>query len=221
VQMQQVQNPGWLVVGQRFAEELGFRHGGWLGHALAALSAGLLLTAAVLIPRPARRAVWIVLAVSALVPMLMNPVYLYPRFFLHTLAVSVPCAAWLISARLLQARPSWNVAALALLLGLGLSTHPWNVLPLVDLRLAARLAKTWQRQYGERFAVDTYLAAGVLFYNGHTGRIVNTLHPLPADVDRILWAVTHDPNLHIPEAFVLTRRWIGAEHDILLITRNP
>jgi hypothetical protein len=220
-QMQQIPSPGWIVIGQRFAEELGFRHAGGLGHALAALAAGLLLTAALLVPRPARRALWTVMGVSVFVPVLMNPVYLYPRFFLHTLALSIPCVAWLISMRMLHARASWNLAALALLLGLGLSTHPWNVLPLVDLRLAARLADTWQREYGERFAVDTYLASGVRFYNGHAGRIVNTLHPLPPDVDRILWAVTHDPNLHIPEPFVLTRRWVGAEHDILLITRKP
>jgi hypothetical protein len=220
-QMQQIPHPGWLAIGARFADELGFRHTGALGHVLAALVTGFLLAAALLVPRPARRAVWITLGVSLIVPSLMNPVYLYPRFFLHAFAIAMPCLAWLISTRLLHARASWNIGVLVLLLGLGLSTHPWNVLPLVDLRLAARLADAWQREYGDRFAVDTYLASGVRFYNGHTGRIVNTLHPLPPDVDRILWAVTHDPNLHIPEAFRITRRWVGAEHDILLITRTP
>lgn len=219
-QMVQIPHPGFVAIGERFAQELGFRHAGWLGNGFALAAAGLLLAAAGSVPRPARAAACTVLLFSFGVPLLMNPVYLYPRFFLHTLAVAAPCLAWLISVRWLGQRPSWNVAALVGMLALGLSTQPWNALPLVDLRLAAQLAQRWQREYGERFAVDTYLASGVRFYNGHSGRIVNTLHPLPADVDRILWAVTHDPRLHIPEPFQVTQRFVGAEHDLLLITRT-
>ena len=218
-QMVQISHPGIVAIGERFAQELGFRHEGWFGNGLAVVAAGLLLTAAVSVPRPARAAACTVLLFSFGVPLVMNPVYLYPRFFLHTLAVVAPCLAWLISVRWLRQRARWNALALAAMLALGLSTHPWNVLPLVDLRLAAQLAEQWQGEYGERFAVDTYLASGVRFYNGRTGRIVNTLHALPADVDRILWAVPHDPQLHIPEPFQATQRYVGAEHDLLLITR--
>jgi len=221
VQMRDISHVDWREVVQRFAHELGFRLEGTPGLLVGALSAGLLVWAVLAVPRAARRPLWTLLLVSVCLPMLARPVYLYPRFYLHVVALLAPALAWLIGERWLHGRAGWNTALLSSLIGFGVvAAHPWDLQSPVQLHTAAQRARALQQEYGHHFAVDTFISTAVLLYNGSTGRIINTQHPMPADVDRVLLVYPRSQKLQLPASFHEAERHAGTEHDLILIARD-
>jgi hypothetical protein len=214
-------HPGFAVIAPRFTIEFAFRHRGSIGAILAVLSCGLILVAPIALPRRARKVFFVIVGVTVAGPMLANPVYVYPRYFLHALAFTIPCVAWFVSVRLFKDRPLPNVISIVAIVALWVSTHPWSVEPLVDLRAAAQIARTQRQKYGQRFAVDTFISLGVRFYNGTSGRIVNMTHPLPDDVDLLLQARANaDTETPLPAQFSVAQRIVGDEYDVVLLKRD-
>lgn len=214
-------DPGTTAIGdilRRFTDELSFRHEGVTGALL--IAAGLLCFGGSIVALPARvrTPLLVLMGFAILGPLLGNPAYIYPRYFLHVAAFAVPCAAWFISDRILR-RSQWaNAACLLAIVGLWASTRPWDLPMFVDLRGAAEIARAESQVHRDRFAVDTFLSCGVRFYNGDPGRIVNSAHPIPEDVERFLTLVHHvDGNA--PSGFAIERRLPGSECDIVLVSK--
>jgi hypothetical protein len=213
-------HPGFGVALERTMVELSFRHAGMVGYAIAIMTVSVLILASLTFPKIVRYRLWLVLAATFL-PALLNPVYLYPRYFLHAIAFLAPVAAWFLSIRVLRAKPLPNLALLALIAGLWLSGDPLHPPTFVDLRTGAQLARSEAERYGTRFAVDSFLSNGIRFYNGPTNRLVNTWYPVPADIDRILLGVPHGFEAsRIPPGFVAQRRLPGTENDLWLLART-
>jgi hypothetical protein len=209
------------VIVRRFTDEFAFRHTGAVGTSLALITFAILLASAALLPRVARWPYVGLLSTAFLGPLVGNPIFIYPRYFLHTLAFIVPCCAWFISMRLLRDRRLPNLILLGALAGLYVSTRPWQLPQQVDMRGASALARSEAQAHGSQFAIDTFIASGVRFYNGSSGRIVNTLYSIPSDVNRVLLATdsAHERS-RIQPGFQIERRLRGAEHDVLLLKRT-
>jgi hypothetical protein len=218
VQMGTLSTPGLPVLAQRFLDEFTFREHGRLGTVFAVSSLTLIVAAIVALPARARRAVSLVLLFMFAGPMLANPVYLYPRFFVHALPVVAPCIAWLICVRIGRGKLFLSVASVGALIAIWGLTG-WDAWPYVDLRRAAAVARAESRDHGARFAVDTVVSSGVRFYNGTAGRIVNMSHAIPADVERILFAPVHATPVDVPPGFAIAERFIGTDHDVVLVAR--
>lgn len=214
-------HPDVAIILKRFTDELAFRHTGTVGTALTLLSTVVLLLGVALLPRAARWANFTIVAAALLGPLAANAVFVYPRYFLHVAALLVPCAAWLVSARVLRARRLPNLIAIGALGMLYVSTQPWHLPQPVDLRGAAALARAEQHAYGSRFAVDTFISTGVRFYNGSPGRIVNTSYPIPPDVERVLAPIDslQEQTRFEPE-FAIERRLRAQECDVVLLRRR-
>jgi hypothetical protein len=209
------------VIIRRFTDEFAFRHTGAVGTALALITIATLLASAAVLPRVARWPYFGLLFAAFFGPLAGNPVFVYPRYFLHTLALIVPCCAWFVSMRLLRERRLPNLILLGALAGLYVSTRPWYCPEQVDMRGASALARSEAHAHGSQFAIDTFIASGVRFYNGSPGRIVNTLYPIPRDVNRVLLAIdaAHERS-RIQPGFQIERRLPGIEHDVLLLHRT-
>jgi hypothetical protein len=203
---------------QRFTEELKFRHTGVTGNVLLGLCVLTLLGSLFTVPKRVRTPVLVVGGCGLIGPMLGNSIYVYPRFVLHTLAFAAPCVAWFICERALRANNLANAVIVVGLVGLWASTQPWQRPQHVDLRTAAKLARDEAELHRERFAIDTFISPGMRFYNGTPGRIVNSAHAMPSDVDRFLMSVPHSRNT-VPEGFVIERRIDGIESDVLLLSK--
>lgn len=208
----------FTAVLQRFAEELKFRHTGIAGNVLLALCLLALLGSLFTLPKRVRTPVLVIGGFALFGPLLGNSIYVYPRFFLHTLAFAAPCVAWFISERALRANNLANAVLVVGLVGLWASTQPWQRLQHVDLRGAAKLARAEAERHREHFAIDTFISPGMRFYNGTPGRIVNSAHAMPSDVDRFLMSVPHRRD-KVPEGFVIERRIDGIESDVLLLSK--
>ena len=213
--------PGLGVALERTIYELGFRHPGSLGWALAIVVALVSTLAVISLPRGLHLRALAILLIS-FTPIALNPVYLYPRYFLHLLPLWTPVVAWFLSERVLRARPR-ALAALGLSVALlWLSTRPWDLPVFVDLRGAAQIARAEHARLGPRFAIDTFISNGVRFYNGNATRVLNTSYPIPADVERLLVPKPHDAaEARLPQGFELLRQLPGTEHEVLLLARKP
>ncbi len=220
MQMKDLQLPPLRAIVERFTLELSLHHAGWPGVALTALSAGTVIASVISLPATARRPLLVILATAVALPVLMKPVYLYPRFFLHVLPALASCAGWFIGARLLRGRPVPGALMLLGLLALCAWTGPSDRLPPVDLRAAAAVARSERALRGDHFAIDTFLVSAMRFYNHDAGRIANVSHPVPDDVDELLVAAAPDEEKSkIPAGFDVERRLPGREHDVLLLRR--
>lgn len=205
----------------RFSSELAFRHAGAAGTALIVLSAALIAISALLMPRNMRKPYCFLMSVALFCPLLGQPTFVYPRYFIHTSAFIVPCVTWFVSMRVLRGSALAHGLACAALIGLYASTKPWNVPVWVDLRGASRIAREESSAHGQHFAIDTFLTSGVRFYNGDPGRIVNSTHPIPSNVEHLLLGVVPaQADARVPAEFQIERRIPGAEHDILLLRRD-
>ena len=203
---------------ERFERELAFRHDDALGGLLMVVSLLSLCGAFIALPRRVRNPLAALAAFAIIGPLLGDPAYVYPRYFLHMLAFAVPCVGWFISAYLLRGHNWANAVLLAAVIGLWASTEPWHLPHFVDLRAAASIARAETKALRERFAVDTYISNGVRFYNGDPGRIENAGHPIPDDVERFLMSIPHERD-NIPSGFKIDRRIDGLESDILLLSK--
>jgi hypothetical protein len=207
-------------VGQRFLTELSFRHNGALGIGLACLSVALIVVSPFQLPRATRRAYLGLMLLTVCGPLLGQPAFVYPRYFIHASVFIVPCIAWFVSVRLLRDRALPNLIACSALFALFVSTRPWSLPEWVNLRDASRIARDEASARGEHFAADSFLSSGLRFYNGSAGRIVNSMHPIPENVETFLLGVP-PKQLRVPEGFEIERRLPGVEHEILLLRRQP
>jgi hypothetical protein len=206
------------AVVQRFEHELAFRHDGILGGVIVCLCLVGLCSSFFTLPRRVRTPLFVLTSFAILGPLLGNPAYVYPRYFLHMLAFAVPCVAWFISVRVLRSSNWANAAFSAAVIGLWASTQPWRLPQFVDLRSAAIIARYEAQVLRSRFAVDTFISVAMRFYNGDPGRIVNSGHPMPDDVEHFLMSVPHSLQ-KIPPGFAVERRIDGMESDILLLSK--
>lgn len=208
------------VIFTMFGEELGFRF------AVAAMrwAALALLTACWIaglrrLPRAERRTVLILVAVALMIPILMRPAYLYPRFFIGLLPLLFP-AAIPLGQFLDRHRTAGTVAAVALAALLWALPRPWAIEPVVDLRGAARTVRDASRP-GERIAVDNFLT-GLAFYDlGATAVFVSTDRDgVPADVSLFVRSFTLDQPARLPTGFVELARLPGRESYIVIGRRS-
>jgi hypothetical protein len=99
-----------------------------------------------------------------------------------------------------------------------MSEQPWDRPEFVDLRSAAKLARDEAQTHREQFAIDTFITSAMRFYNGEPGRIVNSAHAMPNDVERFLMTVPHRLE-KVPAGFMIERRIDGIESDVLLLSK--
>lgn len=220
VALNQTSETPMAAVVERFVEELRFRHTGLAGNLLMTLCLTALAGALIALPKRARIAGMAIGGFGLLGPLVGNSIYVYPRFFLHLLPFALPCVAWFISVRALRGRNLANALVVVGLVGLWASTRPLQRPTFVDLRSAAKLAREEAARHREHFAIDTFISTSMRFYNGTPGRIVNSAHPIPSDVERLLMAVPHNRNNNIPAGFLVERRLPGTESDILLLSKR-
>jgi hypothetical protein len=207
------------VVLQRNLHELAFRHHGLLGVVVLTLCAAAGCGTVLALPARARTPLAVMLGCAILAPVAANPEYMFPRFYVHTVAFVVPCIAWFLSTRVLRANHWANAGVLVAIAGLWISTRPWAIPTYLDIRTAASIARAERQAHGDAFAVDTFVTAGMRFYNGDPGRVANSQHPLPSDIERFMMFVPHKappPSL----GFRVERRLDGTEGDLLLLQKN-
>ena len=226
VQSSAVADAGLAAVWQRFEFELMFRSPPPVGTLAAAAAVTVIVAAFAMMPKRARTAALLTLLCSVAVPVVMKPVYLYPRFFLHLVPLIAAVVGWGFG-RTRATHGRWlhpavpGATALLVCGGLLMASPPWRQPVFVDLLAASQVSAEETARFGNAFGLERDLVPGVRFYLPDLRPRIVQLDFVPPDVDRMLVGV---PERTLPpgvmEHFTVVRQWPGSEHTVYLLQRK-
>ncbi len=157
---------------------------------------------------------------SVILPILLRPVFLYPRFFIHIISL-LWLASLPVSVLLERLRPRLLAAsvAVALVAGLWALPTPWRTEPVVNLREAASLLSRATAR-GERAAADSGLR-GIMFYlTGNRVRYINLERGVPPGTQVIARGYLTERIPLLPPGFQEIARLPGRE-VVVVMYRMP
>jgi hypothetical protein len=192
------------VVPLRFVEALGFDlHGApeWIAFAIIL---GLIVLGTVMLAPAARRRFSVLLLVGIGLPLLLRPVYFYPRFFLH-LTPLLFVATLPLAAALRRVEVSWRVPlALVAAVAVWAWPQPWRHLPAADLRGACQSARRLVRP-GEAIFVESFYTAIRVCLDGVPTHVAPLGRQMPPDARVLISGNSHGalplayPGYHVVE----------------------